>query len=84
MLHRSTNFLVVNKPHDLVMNSPDVDRAGLHGILCEQESHLADKDKYTVRCLSAITTLVTLQFCFQIHIGNINLMLRLLVLSLGC
>ena len=83
MLHRSTNFLVVNKPHDLVMNSPDVDRASLHGILCEQESHLADKDKYTVRCLS-VSALHTLQFCFQIHIGNINLMLRLLVLSLGC
>ena len=67
MLHRSTNFLVVNKPHDLVMNSPDVDRASLHGILCEQESHLADKGKYTVRCLSAIHTL---EFCFQIQMGN--------------
>lgn len=39
---------MVHKPHDLVMNSEDPERASLYSILSRQESHLAENDKYLV------------------------------------
>ncbi len=50
VLYRSEHFLVVNKPHDLVLNSDDPSRDSLHSRMAMQMPQLADFHKYQVQC----------------------------------
>ena len=49
ILHRSVNYLVINKPFDLVMNSDDPQRISLHSLMKEQFPE-AVNNKLKVSC----------------------------------
>ena len=48
VVHRSDNFLVVDKPPDLIINSDDPDRDSVYLRLQRQFPDLADTSKYAV------------------------------------
>ena len=48
IVHRSDNFLVVDKPPDLIINSDDPDRDSVYLRLQRQFPDLADISKYKV------------------------------------
>ena len=57
VVHRSDNFLVVDKPPDLIINSDDPDRDSVYLRLQKQFPDLADTSKYAVsNCILVVHT----------------------------
>ena len=55
VVHRSDNFLVVDKPPDLIINSDDPDRDSVYLRLQKQFPDLADTSKYAVSICTLLT-----------------------------
>ena len=56
ILHQSTNFLVVDKPFDLIINSDDPERQSLHSMLSQKFPELVNPDlKVSVKKLTLKT-----------------------------
>ena len=68
LVHRSDNFLVVDKPPDLIINSDDPDRDSVYLRLQKQFPDLADTSKYAVsNSINYGTSLVQIKMLFPKH-----------------
>ena len=71
ILHHSENFVVVDKPFDVIINSEEADRVSVHSLMREQFPHLTNKNlKVSCIIIKSKTKLSLIGACERIFRVN--------------